>query len=633
MKKFLMLGMFILISTIYGCGVEETSSKPKTYQSEYEVSTGALMSEESYVGVVQPDRQTTLQPKVEGFIVNLNYEEGDFVRQGQPIANIDTNYASIAYDGIENTIQTMENLQQNTENMFEQQIEATRSQVQQAEENINIIQRQLEHAGSSVVNVEQLSQTQQNIANTQKENAQLQLDMAKLNLENKSSQLEQEEKSIYDGAESALRNSRNLSRNFLDFTDEILGVSDANKNKNNHFETNLSARKSSLKDRSERQWESLRSDYEEYIDKIDELDSYEGEERKEKTKDLLEYGEDFFSDLSSFSYLFYDVLDNSVSGSTFPQSKIDELKEKTTNYQSDIEDMIIGTDGSFNVGIQASLQNIDDFKEKEKSAIDELQNAIDSAEKEYNTAKEKVDQSEISSNIDLDDVQTEKDVLENQIEIANQEYEEAKNMLNSQKDQKQAELSEIQAQIDEMNMELDMKSQELDDSVIYAPFDGIITKKYVQIGQLVNPQVAMFEISSMEDLQIDVMVSESEMEDITEGDYAIAKTDFNEKEYEGYVSNIGPIVDEFSRTLPVEITLNETPQELRIGMNLDVFLGESRDYGLTVPYNKIRYDYGNSFVYKKKSENNFEKVFVDKKACSMGDCIVEGDIEYGDILR
>ncbi len=634
MKKIYLMWLLTITIFVYGCGVESDTTTWDDYQDTYQVSTGTLVGEDGFVGSVKPNKQTSLQPKVEWFVVNINYEEGDFIRQWQPIANIDTNYTSIAYEGIDNTLSSMENLYQSTESMFDEKIASARTQMQQAEENINITERQLEQAWSSVDNVDRITKVQQNIVNTQKENAQIQVNMAEDNLENALEQLDQEEQNIYDNAGSALRNSRNLARDFLDFTDEILGVSNQNENKNNHFETYLGAQKRSSKISAENQWRELQNNFEDYKEKIEDAqNTADFEEEKDKKEKALGYGKNFYSELSDFSYLFYDVLDNSVSASSFPQEKIDELKEKTSQYQQNIEDMIITTDWSFNVWLQASLQSINDFEKKKNSRIDELENALEAAEKEYETAKQQVEQQDISKDMDLDEAQTEEDVLERQLEIARSQYEEAEKSLESLKQQKQAELSQIQSEIDQLETERQTQSQKMNDAVIYAPYDGIITNKHVEIWQLVNPQVAMFEFSSMEDLEIEIMVSESKIEQIEEGMHTVAVSDATEESYNWHISNIWPSVDEFSRTMPVEVTLDESPEELRIWMHMDVFVWDTEQQWLIVPYNKVRYDYWNPYVYKKNEENNFTKVDVSKQNCSRGECIVEWEIKEGDIIK
>ena len=96
----------------------------------------------------------------------------------------------------------------------------------------------------------------------------------------------------------------------------------------------------------------------------------------------------------------------------------------------------------------------------------------------------------------------------------------------------------------------------LEETEIYAPFDGVIGGLSVSRGDKVKQGDKLFEIVSDRQIKIVVELPDIEIENVKIGDSAIVSSFFSNKKYEGIVSGVSPIIDTEKRTGKVVISVN-----------------------------------------------------------------------------
>ncbi len=177
-----------------------------------------------------------------------------------------------------------------------------------------------------------------------------------------------------------------------------------------------------------------------------------------------------------------------------------------------------------------------------------------------------------------------------------------------------ADVDVAQAKIDVARRELD----ELDELIKYArltaPFDGIVTQRNVDPGDLVrNAQTGsskdeppLFVVAKLDQVRIRVAVPERDAPLATVGDAVkITLQAFPSETFEGKIARVAGILDEQTRTMLVEIDLPNPRGRLRPGMfgQATIALAPPGDT-LMLPANAIRYDKdGNSYVYVVNTSN------------------------------
>ncbi len=191
-----------------------------------------------------------------------------------------------------------------------------------------------------------------------------------------------------------------------------------------------------------------------------------------------------------------------------------------------------------------------------------------------------------------------------------------------------AELTLAQAQVDAENADLDVAKaatevaqrelDELDELIKYAqviaPFDGVVTERNVEPGDLVrNAQTGsskegkpLFVISQYDKVRVRVHVPERDVPEATLGDsVGITLQALPGEVFTAEISRVAGVIDERTRTMLVEIDLDNAEGRIRPGM-----FGQAAitlvppGSGLTLPVNAVHFDAtGNGYVYLADASN------------------------------
>jgi len=158
------------------------------------------------------------------------------------------------------------------------------------------------------------------------------------------------------------------------------------------------------------------------------------------------------------------------------------------------------------------------------------------------------------------------------------------------------EIAEIQAQVAQAKAQLRAVQIQAADAVIRAPFSGIITQKYANVGSFVTPTTAASATSSAtstsivaiaSNLEILAKVPERDIGQVRLGQMVEIRADaFPGQKFKGKVRLVAPaaVVDQNVTSFQVRISLETGQNQLRSGMNVDLtFVGESLKNALVVP--------------------------------------------------
>jgi RND family efflux transporter MFP subunit len=99
----------------------------------------------------------------------------------------------------------------------------------------------------------------------------------------------------------------------------------------------------------------------------------------------------------------------------------------------------------------------------------------------------------------------------------------------------------------------------LDYTRVTAPFDGVITRKDADVGDLAVPGKPLLEMEDARNLRLETDVSEALMDKITLGDRLPVRIGVLGTNLEGVVSEIAPSADSNSRTFLVKLDLPAVP--------------------------------------------------------------------------
>lgn len=122
----------------------------------------------------------------------------------------------------------------------------------------------------------------------------------------------------------------------------------------------------------------------------------------------------------------------------------------------------------------------------------------------------------------------------------------------------------------------------VENAVVEAPFDGTVTRKYLEPGDLASPERAIFTMEDSSLLQLEIGVAESLVGGINLGDEFRVEISGADAELEGKVSEMSPSADVGSRTFSVKLDLPKN-DALRAGQFGRAFIPRGTRMALVVP--------------------------------------------------
>ncbi len=193
----------------------------------------------------------------------------------------------------------------------------------------------------------------------------------------------------------------------------------------------------------------------------------------------------------------------------------------------------------------------------------------------------------------LTQLETTKDPEINQLEFAIAESELA---LKQQQNSYKGEIAALKAQVQANEASLQQIEVQYSDTIVTAPFSGIVTQRYAVEGAFVTPTTSASSSASAsatsilalaQGLEIVAKVPEVDIGQLEKGQKVTIVADaYPEATFEGRVKRIAPeaIIEDNVTSFEVRITLLTGQEKLRSRMNVDVtFLGQELQDTLVVP--------------------------------------------------
>ncbi|GIV01510.1 MAG: hypothetical protein KatS3mg015_0340 [Fimbriimonadales bacterium] len=174
------------------------------------------------------------------------------------------------------------------------------------------------------------------------------------------------------------------------------------------------------------------------------------------------------------------------------------------------------------------------------------------------------------------------------------------------------QLEQAEAAVTQARAALRLAQAALADAAIYAPFDGYVSGKPAQVGQVVAPGTPVATIVSLNGLYFDAQVSETDVAQVRPGQPVTVRVDaLPSREFRGSVIAINPVGAELGRMFSVRVGLSDPEKVLRPGMfatgeiQLEVIPNS-----LVIPREAILREGEKAFVWIRKGADGVEKIEV-----------------------
>jgi HlyD family secretion protein len=158
----------------------------------------------------------------------------------------------------------------------------------------------------------------------------------------------------------------------------------------------------------------------------------------------------------------------------------------------------------------------------------------------------------------------------------------------------EAELKAAEARLSRARAAVRLAQDELDHMSVRAPFDGVVTQRFIEVGEPVVPGQPVLEVMDADRLYVEAPLDEIDIGRLREGLTARVTLDpYRGRTWRGVVSRVSPIVNDIkeqNRTLQVEVDLTADPAAPRPkpGTSADVeIILDARTDVLRVPTNAV----------------------------------------------
>jgi RND family efflux transporter MFP subunit len=140
----------------------------------------------------------------------------------------------------------------------------------------------------------------------------------------------------------------------------------------------------------------------------------------------------------------------------------------------------------------------------------------------------------------------------------------------------------------------------LNDGVIKAPISGVVSKRHVQAGEKLAPDMAVYSIVNLSELTLEAQVPASEIPRVKVGQDVRFRVDgFQQRDFLGKVARINPATEMGSRAMLVYISVRNDDSALRAGMFAKGSIVTERSaVAPIVPLAALRTANGQQVVYK-----------------------------------
>lgn len=103
------------------------------------------------------------------------------------------------------------------------------------------------------------------------------------------------------------------------------------------------------------------------------------------------------------------------------------------------------------------------------------------------------------------------------------------------------EIEQAQANLKRSISSVDLLKESIEESKIYSPVDGFVSKKFVEVGENISPATSLLRISNLETVDLVIYIPETDLGKIKLGQDAEVKIDaFKDKVYTGKIIFISP---------------------------------------------------------------------------------------------
>jgi len=141
-----------------------------------------------------------------------------------------------------------------------------------------------------------------------------------------------------------------------------------------------------------------------------------------------------------------------------------------------------------------------------------------------------------------------------------------------------AQIASAHASVESASAQIGLTEAQLRNTKLYAPFDGVVAKRWLLVGDIAQPGQSIFTVTNEKQLWVIIYIEETKLEDIKIGQKAIFTVDaFPGVKFDGSVFYIGAnAASQFSLIPPSNASGNFTKTTQRIPVKISIDKAENK---------------------------------------------------------
>jgi RND family efflux transporter MFP subunit len=157
----------------------------------------------------------------------------------------------------------------------------------------------------------------------------------------------------------------------------------------------------------------------------------------------------------------------------------------------------------------------------------------------------------------------------------------------------------LRASIQASEASMKLADRQLRDTEIRSPFDGIVEKRFVNLGELVKTQMPVMQVVRVDPLKVIAEIPEKMAPWISTGQLVQLHVDaYLDRMFTGKVSRISPAVNTATRAFPFEALVPNSDTLLKPGTFARVHIESGKlDDVMTISFTSLQYRYGVNRVF------------------------------------
>ncbi len=187
-------------------------------------------------------------------------------------------------------------------------------------------------------------------------------------------------------------------------------------------------------------------------------------------------------------------------------------------------------------------------------------------------------------------------------------------------DQAETQLELADSRLSAARARAGVAERALGDASVRAPFSGLVARRFISVGEFVQPGTRLFELVSLDPIEVEFRLAEVDSSRVAVGQrVAVRVAPYPNEVFEARVTVISPTIDTRTRTLRVKAALDNMEGRLRPGLFARADLGVSRRSGvLMVPEEAILQRSDGSVVFRMAGEDRVQRQVVQTGAFRNG---------------